>query len=298
MDLRQLEMFIAVADNASFRRAALQLHVAQSAISRKVRLLEEELAEPLFSRANKKVSLLAPGQILLRHARRVFQELRNASLEISEMSHLEYGKLRIGAGIMACAYILPPVLEKFRTLHPRIELDVVDGRTDVLLGMLRDNSIDMAVLTLPVQQADVEVIPLCTEEMVVVTSAKHPSLSRSSWIKPQVIQQHPLITFPRDAHTRRVQEDFFRRAGISPRIAMEAENIATIKPLVAMNLGISILPLRAVAQEMKRKELHCLRIRNYKVARQLGLVYNKSNDLPKILAELIRLFKETQNPPA
>ncbi len=91
---------------------------------------------------------------------------------------------------------------------------------------------------------------------------------------------------------RRVLDQFFQQAGITPRIAMEAENVAIIKPLVKIDLGISLIPLRSVADELKRKELHCLRIRNYKVKRQIGLVYQKSDHVPRIVLEFTRLFKE------
>jgi DNA-binding transcriptional LysR family regulator len=294
VDLRQLEMALAVADNASFTRASQKLYVAQSAISRKIKLLEEELGEPLFKRVNKKVYVTPAGETLLKYARKIFQDLRNATLEISEIRQLERGQLRVGAGMLACTYILPAVLEKFKTLHPRIDLEVVTAPTDALLVKLRENSIELGVFTLPIQHSDLEVIPIATEEMVVVTSPKHPVLSKKSWIKAEEIEEYPLILFPKGASTRNVLEQFFRRAQISPHVAMEAENVATIKPLVKIDLGISIIPFRSMADELKRGELHCLRIRNHKVTRQVGLVYHKSDHLPRILLELIRLFKETQ----
>jgi DNA-binding transcriptional LysR family regulator len=294
MDLRQFEMVIAVADNASFTKAGQQLHVAQSAISRKVRLLEDECGERLFKRVGKKVYITPAGETLLRYARKVFQDLRNASLEISELAHLGRGQLRIGAGMIACTYILPPVLEKFKALYPRIELQVVTGPTDTLLSKLRDNSIELGVFTLPIQYPDLTVIPLCSEEMVVVTSVKHPTLSKKHSIKAVELQEYPLIAFPKGAHTRSVLDAFFHKAGIIPRIAMEAENVAAIKPLVKLDLGVSIIPLRAVAEELKRKELHYLRIRNHHVIRQVGIVFHKSDHLPKVLSELIRLFNEVR----
>jgi DNA-binding transcriptional LysR family regulator len=186
------------------------------------------------------------------------------------------------------------VLERFKTLHPRIDLEVVTAPTDALLVKLRENSIELGVFTLPIQHSDLEVIPIATEEMVVVTSPKHPVLSKKSWIKAEEIQEYPLILFPKGASTRNVLEGFFRRAQITPHVAMEAENVATIKPLVKIDLGISIIPLRSMADELKRGELHCLRIQNHKVTRQVGLVYHKSEHLPKILLELVRLFKENQ----
>jgi DNA-binding transcriptional LysR family regulator len=294
VDLRQLEMALAVAECASFTRASQRLYVAQSAISRKIKMLEEELGEPVFKRVNKKVYVTPAGETLLRYARKIFQDLRNATLEISEMAHLERGHMRIGAGMLACTYILPPVLEKFKALYPQIELEVVTAPTDALLVKLRENAIELGVFTLPIRHSDLEVIPIATEEMVVVTSPKHPILAKKSWMKAEDLQDYPLILFPKGASTRNVLEEFFRGAHIRPHVAMEAENVATIKPLVKIDLGISIIPLRSMADELERRELHCLRIRNHRITRQVGLVYHKSDHLPRILLELIRLFKESQ----
>ncbi len=287
-------MAIAVADNASFTRASQQLYVAQSAISRKIKLLEEELGEPIFKRINKKVYVTPAGQTLLRYARRIFLDMRNAKLEISEIAHLERGHLRVGAGMLACTYILPPVLEKFKALHPRIELEVITAPTDTLLSKLNDNLIELGVFTLPIKHSDFQVIPLFKEEMVVVTSPKHPVLSQKTKMNAEELQDYPLILFPKEARTRKVLDEFFREAGISPRIVMEAENVALIKPLVKIDLGISIIPLRSVYEELQRGELHCLSIVNHKLVRQVGLVFHKAEYIPKMLAELIRLFKEVQ----
>jgi DNA-binding transcriptional LysR family regulator len=287
-------MALAVADNASFTRASEQLYVAQSAISRKIKMLEDELGEPIFKRVNKKVYVTPAGETLIRYARRIFQDIRNAKMEISEIARLDRGRVRLGAGMLACTYVLPPVLEKFKALHPHIELEVITAPTDSLLAKLRDNLIELGVLTLPVQSPDLEVVPLMTEEMVVVTSPKHPVLSKKSTIKVEELVNYPLILFPRGARTRDVLDDFFRSVGIAPRVVMEAENVALIKPLVKIDLGISIIPLHSASEELERKELHCLRIRKHKIVRQVGLVFHKSEPIPKILAELVGLFKEAQ----
>jgi DNA-binding transcriptional LysR family regulator len=292
MDLRQFEMVIAVADNASFTRAGEQLHVAQSAISRKIRLLEEELGEPLFKRVSRRVYLTPAGETLLPYARKVFQDLRNAAFEISGLTRLERGRLRIGAGMLACTYLLPPVLEKFKALYPRIEIQVSTGPTDVLLSKLCDNSIELGVFTLPIQRSELTVLPLWEEEMVVATSVKHPVLAKRRWIRAEEMGKYPLITFPRESHTRATVDGFFRGAGIIPKIAMEAENVGMIKPLVKIDFGISIIPVRAVAEEVRRGELHCLRIRDHKLQRHVGIVYQPADPLPKVLSELVRLFKE------
>jgi len=221
--------------------------------------------------------------------------MRNAKLEISEIAHLERGQLRVGAGMLACTYIIPPVLEKFKALHPRIDLEVITAPTDTLLSKLNDNLIELGVFTLPIKHADLQVVPLITEEMVVVTSPKHKILSQKTRMNAEELQDYPLILFPREARTRNVLDEFFHDVGISPRVVMEAENVALIKPLVKIDLGISIIPLRSVSEELDRGELHCLKIKNHRLIRQVGLVYHKSEYIPKMLSELIRLFKETQN---
>jgi LysR family cyn operon transcriptional activator len=287
-------MAIAEADNASFTRASQQLYVAQSAISRKIKLLEEELGEPIFKRVNKKIYVTPAGHTLLRYARRIFLDMRNAKLEISEIAHLERGQLRVGAGMLACTYILPPVLEKFKALHPRIDLEVITAPTDALLSKLNDNLIELGVFTLPIKHADLQVVPLITEEMVVVTSPKHPVLSQKDKMNAEELQDYPLILFPKGARTRNVLDEFFNDVGIAPHIAMEAENVALIKPLVKIDLGISIIPVRSVSEELQRGELHCLKIKDHRLTRQVGLVYHKADFIPKMLSELIRLFKEVQ----
>jgi LysR family transcriptional regulator, transcriptional activator of the cysJI operon len=131
--------------------------------------------------------------------------------------------------------------------------------------------------------------------MVVVTSPKHPVLSQKAKMKTEELQNYPLILFPKEARTRNVLDQFFRDAGIAPRIVMEAENVALIKPLVKIDLGISIIPFRSVSEEVQRGELHCLKIMDHRLVRQVGLVYHKAEYIPKMLSELIRLFMEVQS---
>jgi LysR family transcriptional regulator, cyn operon transcriptional activator len=293
MDLRQLEMFLAVAENMSFTKAGEKLYVAQSAISRKISMLEEELGELLFKRVNKRIYLTPAGETLLRYARRTFQDLKNATLEISEMAHLKKGKLKIGAGMIACIYILPPVLEKFKARFPGIDVEVVTDTTESLLGRLRENELDLGLFVLPIEYPDVEVIPIVTEEMVVVTSRKHP-LARRASMRAEELSDYPLILFEEGTYTRRVLDGFFRETGVTPRISMEAGNVAVMKPFVRINLGIGLMPLPAVIEEAARKELHYLRIRDYNLTRQLGLVFQKGDHLPRLISELIALFKQEQ----
>lgn len=292
MDFRQLEMFHAVAETSSFTLAGRQLFVAQSAVSRKVRLLEEELGEKLFKRVNKRVFLTSSGEVMLRYTRRIFQDLRNASLEVSEIAQLNKGTISIGSGMTACMYLLPPIIEKFQTRFPKLEIKVVTGTSETLISQIRNSTVDMGVLTLPVHGPDLEVIPFITEELVVVTSPKHRLAKRRN-VSTEELQDCPMILFNAGTATRRLIDDYFQRLRLQPKIVMESESVATIKPLVRINLGISLLPLRAVSGEAKRGELHYLRVRDEKLTRDIGLVVHKSDYKPKALLELMALFRSS-----
>jgi DNA-binding transcriptional LysR family regulator len=292
MDFRQLEMFHAVAENSSFTLAGRKLYVAQSAISRKIRILEEELGEKLFKRVNKRVFLTPAGEVMLRYTRRIFQDIRNASLEVSDIANLDRGTIRIGSGMTACMYLLPIVIEKFQMRFPKLEVQVVTGTSETLIPQIRNSALDIGVLTLPINSPDLEVIPLSSEELVVVTSPKHRTFARRRNVDAAELNDCPMILFNPGATTRRLIDKYFERIGLQPKIVMETESVATIKPLVKINLGISLLPLRAVVQETKHGELHYVRVRNAKLTRDIGLVIHKADYKPKALLELIELFQE------
>ena len=291
MDLRQLEMLRAVADNSSFTVAGRKLHVAQSAVSRKIKLLEDELGEKLFRRVNKKVFLTPAGKVMLRYSDRVFQELRNASLEIADLRELNQGVLRIGSGMTACIYLLPPVIEKFQKRFPKVDIQVQTGPAEVLLPKVRDGALDIGVVTLPVNVPDLDVVPFAREEMVLVASPRNRKLANRRTIRSAELAGLRMILFNPGTTTRTLIDDYFRRKGIQPEVAMESENIASIRPLVRINLGVSILPLAAVADEARRGELTYLRLADEPLTRDIGLVAHKSNYQPRLLLELMNLFK-------
>jgi DNA-binding transcriptional LysR family regulator len=291
MDFRQLEMFHAVAENSSFTLAGRQLFVAQSAISRKIRMLEEELGEKLFKRVNKRIFLTPAGEVMLRYARHIFQDMRNAALEVSDIAQLNRGVIRIGSGMTACMYLLPPIIEKFQSRYPKVEVRVVTGASDKLIPQIRNNTLDVGILTLPVKSPDLEVIPFTTEELVIVVSPRHRVLAKKKNVNAQELKGYPMIVFDPGTATRQLIDEYFARIGLEPRIVMASENVATIKPLVRINLGISLLPLPAVAVEARRGELHYLRIRGERLTRDIGLVAHKEGYKPKALLELMALFR-------
>src|SRR5260370_19245269 len=157
VDIRQLEMFLAVAEEGSFTRAGERLHVSQSAISRQIGLLEKELGGPVFNRDGRRVSLTHPGELLLKTAYKVARELEDVAGQISDVRGLLRGRLHLGGGMTVCMYILPRLLKKYRSLHRFIALRVSTATFEVPFSKLRGRKVDLALLTLPVVANDLEV---------------------------------------------------------------------------------------------------------------------------------------------
>lgn len=289
MDLRQLEMFRAVAEEGTFTKAAKRVHVTQSAISRQIKLLEEELGSVVLHRGQKRVALTQSGDLLLKTVHRVQRELQETVSQISETRSLNRGSLSLAGGMTVCMYILPPVLKKFRALYPAVELSVTSAATSTVLDSLRRHELDLALLTLPIVAEDLEVVPALREEMVLVTAPGHP-LCKKRPVAPEDLSQHPLILYESGSNTRKVIDDFFLEEKVTARVAMETENVEIIKAMVSNGLGVSIIPFAAAAKDVKAGRLAYSRLRGRKLFRETGWVYMKSDYMPKTVSEALRVF--------
>jgi DNA-binding transcriptional LysR family regulator len=294
MDVRQLEMFRAVVEEGGFTRASEKLHVSQSAISRQLKLLEEELGTLLLQRTGRGVVLTPQGEILLGTANRIDRDLQEVVAQISDTQKLQRGMITLGGGMTVCLYVVPKLLKKFRSLYRNIDLHVTAGTAAELLRMLRSHEIDLLLLTLPVVAPDLEVVPVLKEEMVVVTGRRHP-LSRERTIDSKALGRYPLILFEAGSNTRKPIDDFFASRQVPMNVIMETENVEIIKAMVANGLGISILPYAAIAADARSGRFAWIRLRGERLYRETGWVYLKSAHRPRAIGEMLRLFNEMRD---
>jgi LysR family cyn operon transcriptional activator len=291
MDLRQLEMFQAIVETGSFTKAGQRLHVFQSAISRQITLLEEELGVQLLMRSNKRVFLTEAGKTLLKHCHRVFRDIEEALLEVTQNETISGGSLRVGGGMSVCTYLFPQILKEYHSRYPNIRLTVTTGTSEPTLQKIRNNEIDIGVLTLPVESHDLEIESVIREEMVVAMSPDHPLSTRKKLLAKD-LNDTPLILFERWSNTRKIIDRFIDEHNITPNIVMEMENVEIIKPLVDIGLGITIIPYQSIAREADAGTLHYTRIDGHPLYRDLGLVMLKMNYRPIPLQRIITLFSE------
>ncbi|HSP34460.1 MAG TPA: LysR family transcriptional regulator [Thermoanaerobaculia bacterium] len=290
MDVRQLEMFRAVAEEGTFTRAAERLHVSQSAVSRQLQLLEEELRTLLFHRTGRGVTLTDSGQLLLTTANRINRDMQDVVSQISQTEQLQRGVLRLGAGMTVCLYVFPKLLKKFRGLYKNLDLRVAAGTADEILRLLRTNELDLALLTLPIVAEDLEIRPVLKEEMVVVGAKGHP-LTRERHVDPQQLRKHPMVLFESGSNTRHVLDEFFREQQIPVNVVMETENVEIIKAMVAAGLGVTVIPYAAIASEARTGRFEWARIRGHRLVRETGWVFVKSDFTRRSITEVLRVFE-------
>ena len=293
MDLRQLEIIRAIAETGSFTAAGHKLHVSQSAISRQILLLEDELKEPVFLRVGRRIRITAAGESLLQLSHRVFQDLKDTTAGITDSQESLRGTVRLLGGMTVCLYVFPSLLTELKRQHPEIELKLMSGSSEQCLARLRSGAGDLALLTLPVEQPDLVTVPVLQEELLVVTAAKHP-LSRKKKVLPQDLVRQPFVLFEPGSNSRRAIDEFFLSARIEPQIVMETENVEIIKALVRNGLGITIIPYQAVARDVTSGQMHCARIEGRSLVRETGWIYPKMSRTPRAVQEVIKAFERVR----
>jgi DNA-binding transcriptional LysR family regulator len=293
MDLRQLEIIRAIADSGSFTAAGEKLHVSQSAISRQILLLEEELGEPVFHRIGRRIRITPAGESLLQLSNRVFQDLSDTVSAISDKQESLRGAIRLVGGMTVCLYVFPALLAEVRRAHPNLDLKVTVGSAERSIAMLRSGAGDLGLITLPVEASDLVSVPVLREELLLITYPAHP-LAKRRQVTPGDLNRQPFILFETGSITRRIVEQFFMRERIEPEIVMETENVEIIKAMVRHGLGISIIPWQAAADDVRTKQLFCTRVAGQALHRETGWLYPKMSRLPRTVTEVIKVFDQVR----
>jgi len=294
VDLRQLEILQAIAETGSFTACGKKLHVSQSAISRQILLLEEELGEPLFLRVGRQVRMTAAAESLVQLGQRVFLDVRETVGAITDRTRELRGALRLSGGMTVCLYVFPPLLKHLRRVHPQLDVRLTVATAGRSVQEIRGGRVDAGLLTLPVEESDLVTVPVLREELLLVTPPTH-HLAKRRKVTPKDLAYLPFILFEMGSATRKVIDGFFVGENIEPTIVMDTENVEIIKAMVKTGLGVGIVPYQAVAREVKAGQLFCTRIEGYELVRETGWVYARANRVPRMIHELLAAFEPVRN---
>jgi DNA-binding transcriptional LysR family regulator len=290
MDLRQLEILQAIAETGSFTACGRKLHVSQSAISRQILLLEEELGEPLFLRIGRQVRMTPAAESLVQLGQRVFQDVRDTVGAITDRTRELRGTLRLSGGMTVCLYVFPPLLKQMRRAHPALDVRLTVAAAGRSVQEIRGGRVDAGLLTLPVVEPDLVTVPVLREELLLVTTPAH-SLAKRKKVFPKDLAGLPFIFFELGSGTRRVIDHFFASENIEPTVLMDTENVEIIKAMVKTGQGVGIVPYQAIAREVKAGQLFCARIEGHELVRETGWVYARANRVPRMIEELLKEFE-------
>jgi DNA-binding transcriptional LysR family regulator len=293
MDLRQLEILQAIADTGSFTACGRRLHVSQSAVSRQILLLEEELGEPLFLRVGRHVRMTPAAESLVQLGQRVFLDLRETLGAITDRTRALGGTLRLSGGMTVCLYVFPPLLSHLRRVHPRLEVRLTVATAERSVHEIRAGHVDAGLLTLPVDEHDLVALPVMREELLIIAAPRHP-LARRRRVTPAELAGQPFVLFEPGSGTRRVIDRFFAGQGIEPNVVMDTENVEIIKAMVKTGLGIGIVPYQAIARELKAGQFFCARVHGHELLRETGWVYPRANRVPRMIDELLKAFVDVR----
>lgn len=244
MEIRQLRSAVAIARRGSFTGAAVELALAQPALSQQIAALERELGVRLFERTNRRVALTDAGRAFVARAERILADLDTAAEEMTAYAGGLRGRVLVGTYQSFAEHLLPKLLGRFHAEHPGIEVAMREGMADVLLTGLATGSVDVFIGDLGDAQlpgTDFRAEPLYDDELVIAVSARHALATRAN-VRFEELRDEPFVIFrPGSATTHRLNR-LARDAGFEPRVAFESEDSLTVRSLVAEGLGVALYP--------------------------------------------------------
>jgi DNA-binding transcriptional LysR family regulator len=242
MELRQLEAFVAVAEERNFTRAAARLYVTQSGLSATVRGLERELQAPLFLRTTRRVELTAAGAALLSEARRALASAQAAVEAVAAVQGVSRGTLKLGIVQASSLFDLPGLLARYRRAYPGIELRLQQASSAELGRLLGEHMVDVIVRAGSDEPSpDLVSIPLTRSPLVVACNADH-ALAGQKDVELRALSGTELVGYPLGWGTRDLSDRAFRAVGVEPHYAFEVNDIATLLNLVEVGLGAALVP--------------------------------------------------------
>ncbi|WP_018953197.1 LysR family transcriptional regulator [Thioalkalivibrio sulfidiphilus] len=282
MDLDNLSTFLAVAEARSFSAAAERLHLTQPAVSKRVAALEGDLGQRLFDRIGRQVSLTEAGRVLLPQARRILADLDDARRTLENLSHQVAGPLWLATSHHVGLHRLPPILKAFTRHWPDVDLHIRFMESEEACRAVAHGDVDLAVVTLPVEpEAHLEIRTVWADPLVPVVASDHPLVVQA---RPD-LNAHDAILPPAGTFTRGLIDTALAEHGIHPRHILETPYLETIRMLVSIGLGWSLLP-----ETLLDASIQALPLPGLRPVRRLGSVVHHERTLSNAAGAMLAML--------
>jgi DNA-binding transcriptional LysR family regulator len=293
MEIRQLKAFLVIAETQTFTAGARRLNITQAAISMQIRQLEDELGIQLFTRTPRRVIITEAGQALLGRARKILNEHDGAICEVAEIAGGEFGRLRVGtaSGTFATNQ-LPSIILTLQKNRPNIDITVHSGTSHELVDRIMHGEVDIAFVSLPVENLNITTETLFTDELVAIAHPDHP-LANERQINPYALANENLILGEQGGNTRRLIDECFASVNVRPNIVMELARQEAINEMVAKNLGVGLAGAKSVAKSVAQGKLITWAIKGASIKWELGLARLRGGHFSPIARDFVKLCKES-----
>jgi DNA-binding transcriptional LysR family regulator len=288
MNIRQLEVFLAVMDGSSVTHAAEHVHLSPAAVSLQLHGLAQELETELFIRSGRRLMPTPAAARLAERARSVVKQMQQLQHDFTNDSATDERPFHFATGITTLIYHLRRPLRLLRKRYPNNQFQISVGVTETIVAGLLESRYDLGLISLPVAEEDLKILPLFEEELLLLCPA--PARIRGGHISPisaSELKNIPFVLYPTRSNMRSIVDRFFAEIGISPCVVMEADDTEAIKSLVEAGFGYSILPEFALRGRARFFHIH--RIAGHRLVRKQALAMARV-DYPRRLTESIANF--------
>jgi len=291
MNLRDLRYLVALAEALHFGKAAEACHVSQPTLSTQIKKLEDELGVALVERAPRHVMLTPAGRDITTRARRVLAEVDQMRETARRTSDPEAGTVRLGLFPTLGPYLLPHVVPRIRARFPRLELLLVEEKTEAVLHMLRDGKLDAAVLAMPLHEDWLETEFLFEEPFLLAVPEGHALAGQRNLTLANLNDQHLLLL--EEGHCLRDQAlEVCHLAGAGEREGFRATSLETLRQMVAAGVGVTLLPMLAVKPPVSPSDsIRLLAFEDPAPTRRLAMVWRKTSAMGAFLHELAGVLR-------
>ncbi|MFF9342807.1 LysR family transcriptional regulator [Streptomyces sp. NPDC014773] len=294
MDLRQLEYFVAVAEERNFTRAAERVHISQSGVSAQIRRLEHELGAELFDRSARAVTLTVAGEAALAHARAALASAEAVGRAVDEVTGLVRGRLTVGMVVGCTVTPLFDALAAFHGAHPGVELLLQEDTSARLADGVRGGTLDLALLGAAATTPDgLDALTIVSEGLVAAVPPGHPLAGREA-LSLRELTAHPIVSMPPGTGLRAVLDQACAARGLRPAVALEAGAADAIADLAVRGLGVAVLSASMAASHTDR--LTALPLHDVDVPALLALVWRPAHS-PAVRAFLTHARRAFGPPP-
>lgn len=289
MDITQLEVFLAVAREKSFSRAAQALHRTQPAVSQAIRRLEDELGESLFDRSSKDGSMTAAGRVLFDFAHQMLNLRHNAHTAIRELRDLHRGKLSLSANEYTVTSLLP-LIPIFRARHPHIKIEVKRSLASRISREVLNREVEIGVVSFKPTDQNIKAIAVATDELALVVPPDHP-LAGKQVVSVKELGAETFIAHNVPSPYREKVIKTFEKQRTPLNITMELPTLEAIKRLVESGMGVALIPRLTAQTEIDRKQLVGLSVREMRLERKLHLIFRKGATLSHAATAFLRVAR-------